>query len=187
MPIRVYLAGPDVFLADAREIGRRKRERCARLGIEGLFPLDVEAEPSAATGPASIFQVCCDHMDRADAGLFNLSPFRGASADAGTVFELGYLFRRGKPLFGYAGTDACYRDRVSREFGPLSEGPRGPRDASGLDVEDFGLFDNLMVVRAIEASGGALCLLPGTQGAAPLAALDAFDACLELAARTLRL
>ena len=36
----VYLAGPDVFLPDAVDIGRRKVELCARHGLTGLYPLD---------------------------------------------------------------------------------------------------------------------------------------------------
>ena len=40
--LRVYLAGPDVFLPNAAEIGRRKREICAQYGFEGVFPLDNE-------------------------------------------------------------------------------------------------------------------------------------------------
>lgn len=37
MPIRIYLAGPEVFLAEAREIGARKRAICARHGLVGVF------------------------------------------------------------------------------------------------------------------------------------------------------
>jgi len=38
--MKIYLAGPDVFLPDALEVGKRKREICARHGLRGLFPLD---------------------------------------------------------------------------------------------------------------------------------------------------
>ena len=34
-PMKIYLAGPDVFLPDALEIGRRKLEICARHGLTG--------------------------------------------------------------------------------------------------------------------------------------------------------
>src|SRR6266404_969261 len=39
-PMKIYLAGPDVFLPDAIEIGRRKAAICARHGVNGLYPLD---------------------------------------------------------------------------------------------------------------------------------------------------
>jgi hypothetical protein len=42
MTKRVYLAGPEVFLADAREIGAHKRAICARHGLVGVFPADEE-------------------------------------------------------------------------------------------------------------------------------------------------
>ena len=35
-------------------------------------------------------------MDAADAIIANLTPFRGPGADAGTVYELGYMAGRGK-------------------------------------------------------------------------------------------
>ena len=39
-------------------------------------------------------------MDAADAIIANLTPFRGPSADAGTVYELGYMAGRGKFCLG---------------------------------------------------------------------------------------
>ncbi len=69
--------------------------------------------------------------------------------------------------------------------GPLATGEFGLRDVNGHGVEDFGLYDNLMIVRAIEDSGGPLYLRRGAQKADPLAALDAFDACLAEAAERL--
>jgi nucleoside 2-deoxyribosyltransferase len=39
--MKIYLAGPDVFLPDAVDIGRRKVELCARHGLIGLYPLDI--------------------------------------------------------------------------------------------------------------------------------------------------
>ena len=47
--MRIYLAGPDVFLPNAKEIGGIKKEMCREFGFEGLFPLDNDfpGEPSA--------------------------------------------------------------------------------------------------------------------------------------------
>ena len=42
MNVRVYLAGPEVFLANAREIGALKRAICERHGLVGIFPADEE-------------------------------------------------------------------------------------------------------------------------------------------------
>ncbi|MFC7552233.1 nucleoside 2-deoxyribosyltransferase [Pseudoroseomonas wenyumeiae] len=41
-----------------------------------------------------------------------MTPFRGPSADAGTVFELGFMRALGRPVFGYANAVANFRDRT---------------------------------------------------------------------------
>ena len=80
--MKVYLAGPDVFLPDAQHIGQLKRDICRQHGLEGLFPLDGHL-PEDAKEPLSrrIFRANTALMDRADAIIANLTPFRGPSAD----------------------------------------------------------------------------------------------------------
>lgn len=178
---RLYLAGPDVFLREAAEVGRRKKALCQRHGFEGLYPLDNDLPDDAA----AIFTANRALIDRADAGLFNLSPFRGPSADAGTVFELGYMAAQGKPVFGYTNDPASYAARAVRTHGPTVEVDGILRDRDGLMIERFGLADNLMIAEAIEAAGSALFAM--TEPEAPkLAAFQAFQACLEAAATARR-
>ena len=74
------------------------------------------------TDPEEIFDQNCLLMEQADIGMFNLTPFRGPSADAGTVFELGFLFARAKAVYGYSSTAALYAERVARSHGPLEDG-----------------------------------------------------------------
>lgn len=176
MALSIYLAGPDVFLPDALDIGRRKADLCRRFGFLGLFPMD--QDESVGANPAKIFQANCRLMRRADIGIFNLTPFRGPSADAGTVFELGFMYALGRPVYGYSGVTAAYPERVEAAAGGLVE--RGGRrwDASGHAVEDFGLSDNLMIERAIHDSGGALATVEEKEGD-PLAAWGAFRDCLK--------
>src|SRR5262245_14647787 len=112
--MKIYLAGPDVFLPDAVEIGRRKAAICARHGLTGLFPLDVAVERAAADASLVIFKNNEAMMDSADAIIANLTPFRGPSADAGTVYELGYMAGRRKRCFAYANDPASYANRVAR-------------------------------------------------------------------------
>jgi nucleoside 2-deoxyribosyltransferase len=40
---RIYLAGPDVFLPDAIEAGKRKKVLCQKYGFEGVYPLLISA------------------------------------------------------------------------------------------------------------------------------------------------
>jgi nucleoside 2-deoxyribosyltransferase len=180
MTLRIYLAGPDVFLADARRVGEKKRAMCSDFGFEGLFPLDNEEEGSIDA--ASIFRGNCSLMRRADVGLFNLTPFRGPSADAGTVFELGFLFALGKPVYGYTSATAIYRERVAGNQGVLAERNDQIWDRDGFAVENFGLRDNLMIAHAIEDSGGIIAAVeestPNRNGAS-LSAFLAFKTCLE--------
>lgn len=179
--MRLYLAGPDVFLPRAAEIGARKRAICAQHGIEGLFPLDVELEAHGAAEP--IFRGNRALMESADGGMFNLTPFRGPSADVGTVFELGFLTALGKPVFGYTSDPSPYVERVHAQFGPLVSGQKALRDQNGHSVEDFGLPDNLMIAVSIaEASFGIHAI--AEEGPDALAALRAFESCVaQIAAR----
>ena len=91
---RVYLAGPEVFLPDAVDIGRRKVELCTRHGLIGLYPLDNAIDPTANDASLRIFRGNEAMMIEADAMIANLTPFRGPGADAGTVYELGYMAGR---------------------------------------------------------------------------------------------
>ena len=112
--MKVYLAGPDVFLPDAVEIGRQKIEICRRHGLIGLYPLDNVVDRAATDVSLRIFKANEAMMDQADAIIANLTPFRGPGADAGTVYELGYMAARGKFCLGYSNDPAVYADRVRR-------------------------------------------------------------------------
>jgi nucleoside 2-deoxyribosyltransferase len=151
MALKVYLGGPDVFLADSGSVGRIKRELCREFGFEGLYPLDNDRH--VRIDAARVFRSNCQLLRQADLGLFNLTPFRGPSADAGTVFELGFLFARGKPVCGYSGDESTYRERVEACSHVVDKHGRA-WDADGHEVENFGNADNLMIMRAVEESGG---------------------------------
>jgi nucleoside 2-deoxyribosyltransferase len=172
-----------VFLPDAIDIGRRKKQLCARYGFEGLYPFDNEA--SATTGAGAdrmIYQANTAMMQRADLGICNLTPFRGPSADAGTVFELGLMVGLGKPVLAYTNDADDYANRVEA-FAPGSR--KSLRDRHDMTVEDFGNFDNLMLEWAVQESSGH----PTVRHAAPAAEryrdLTGFEQCLRLAAARL--
>jgi nucleoside 2-deoxyribosyltransferase len=181
--MNIYLAGPDVFLPDALEMGQRKAEICARYGLTGLFPLDNAVALAAHDASVQIFRGNAAMMDRADAIIANLTPFRGPSADAGTVYELGYMAGRGKLILGYSNDPATYVDRVARS--ETIETRDGLLiGADGLAVEDFGLPDNLMLIHALELHGAPL-VTPRTAPADLWHDLAAFEACVRIAAERL--
>ena len=179
--MKIYLAGPDVFLPDAIEIGRRKMDICVRLGLTGLYPIDNAVDLSADDASLAIFRGNQAMMDAADAIIANLTPFRGPSADAGTVYELGYMAGRGKLLLAYSNDPATYADRVTR-FDDVAKSASGHlTDSDGLTVEDFGWPDNLMMIHALDLHGCPL-VTPKQAPADIWHDLAAFEACVGLAA-----
>ncbi len=179
--MKIYLAGPDVFLPDAIDVGRRKTEICARHGMTGLYPLDNIVNLAAGEASLSIFRGNEAMMEAADAIIANLTPFRGPGADAGTVYELGYMAGRGKLCLGYSNDPTIYAERVARadRVSHLSDGRLV--DSQGLTVENFGLCDNLMMMHALD--------LHGCQLVTPRRAPDdiwhdlaSFEACVGLVA-----
>jgi nucleoside 2-deoxyribosyltransferase len=168
MTLRAYLAGPDVFLPNAVDVGAAKSRVCSEHGIEGVFPLDGDLDFAALMklAPADqafeVFRACIVHMDSCDIAVANLTPFRGVSMDVGTAVEIGYMHGQGKPVFGYTGTTVSFGDRV---------------EADGLMVEPFALVDNLMVEGPVRSSG-AHVLRSDAPPEHALEAMDAFEACI---------
>jgi nucleoside 2-deoxyribosyltransferase len=180
--MKLYLAGPEVFLPDAADIGKVKQELCRRHGFIGLFPLDNESDPGEGGSLSrTIFVANIAMLDDADAIVANLSPFRGASADAGTIFEVGYGYARGKKVFGYSNVRTSFVERVQRLVkGEIKKGPDGRRYAAdGLAVEEFDRFDNLMIAEALLASGANI-VLPEAAPADPWRDMQVFEQTLAV-------
>ena len=183
MGMKVYLAGPDVFLPDALEVGRQKTEICRRHGLIGLYPLDNVVDRAATEASLQIFEANETMMDQADAIIANLTPFRGPGADAGTVYELGYMAARGKFCLGYSNDPAVYADRVRRSTKVTARAGHLV-DADGLTVEDFGHTDNLMMIHALDLYGAPL-VLPREKPVDIWHDLAAFEVCVAMAAARL--
>jgi nucleoside 2-deoxyribosyltransferase len=127
----VYLAGPDVFLRNAKERGEELKAICAKYGFNGLYPLDGETDSKPEFLARDIFKANIKLINSAKFVLANVTPFRGPSLDAGTAFEIGYAVAKGIPVYSYTNSNLSeYKDRVI------------PDEYS---VEDFGLSENLMI------------------------------------------
>lgn len=146
--MKVYLSGPEVFLEDANDVLARKMAICRELGWEGLSPLDNEI-PAQVEDPRqaalAIYAGNLAMMDRADAIIANITPFRGPHMDPGTAFELGYMVAQGKPVMVYTQAIDSLVDRVADWSGGLTREAGVLRDHNGHAVENFGLFENLMI------------------------------------------
>jgi nucleoside 2-deoxyribosyltransferase len=96
------------------------------------------------------------HIRTSAALIANLTPFRGPSADAGTIYEIGFARGLGLKVFGYATVTDGFLERTLAAF-PGQQAEDGAWwDPDGLLVEQFGLFDNLMIEGALAEGGGLL-------------------------------
>ena len=158
MSKRIYLAGPDVFLVNARDVGARKRAICARHGLVGVFPADEEEAWIRSTAPErglAISRAMERVMQSCDAMIVNLTPFRGPSADVGSAYEMGFMRALGRPIFAYSNDDRPFLDRVAAFCDGADVRPTGePEDPDGMAIEPFELHDNLMLAGGVIASGG---------------------------------
>ena len=183
--VTVYLAGPDVFLPDAREHARRKVAICARYGLTGQPPLNEDiaalAQMHESEAGLAIFQKDVAMMEAADIIIANLTPFRSASADSGTLVELGWFLGRGRPIFGYSNSATPFRERSQAHVAAI------PDPLPDLTVEHFGLPDNLMIPGAVLAGGGHPMVLPEDGIDRPFDSLEIFERCVAVAARRMGL
>ena len=177
---RIYLAGPEVFLPDALAVGAEKCRLAAAHGFEGLFPLDASLDLEGLEKADAARRIALANealMRSADVLIANLTPFRGASMDAGTAFEVGFMRALGKPTLGYtnAGGDYAARARIVRQALPLAY----DCDRADLEVEDFGLAENLMIAIAVHESGAPI-VGRDVAGRDRMADLTGFVECLRL-------
>jgi len=133
-----------VFRSDSKEIGKFLKGLCEAFGFEGVYPLDneisnIESKPRQALGK-EIAEANVELIHGCDYVLANLEPFRGPSADCGTVWECAYAKGLGKMVAGYSKTKSLpYKDKVLNVL---------PHD--GMMVEDFHAWDNIMLVHGID-------------------------------------
>jgi len=163
--MRVYLAGPDVFHAEAVEIGARKKAICARHGLTGVYPLDNDLsfeDLSPFDQGIAIFQANTDLMRGCDAVIANMTPYRGPSCDPGTAYEIGFMAGLGKTVTAYTNDP--------RRFTQRSEG------IDDFAVERFDMVDNLMLDGAVHMSGFQVVVHNATD---PFLDFRGFEACCQ--------
>ncbi|MEM7619689.1 MAG: nucleoside 2-deoxyribosyltransferase [Pseudomonadota bacterium] len=190
-PPKIYLAGPDVFFPNPKEIAERKKKICQKYGFEGVFPLDVEIKQEGEDTPfdiaAKISQSNENLMDNCALLIANLTPFRGVSVDAGTAFEAGYMRAQDKPVLGYTNITADYKERVHTYYQSTTSTSNAydPDQQGVTEVEDFGLAENLMIEIAIHNSKGHVVRQQVQTGEA-FVCLQGFEICVQHARNMLK-
>ncbi len=124
---RIYLAGFDVFRADAIDHGRYLKALCEGHGLEGLYPFDNEV--TQGLPPQETAALICNAniamIKRCDAVLANLNTFRGAEPDSGTAFEVGMAAALGKPVWVYFKACGSLREQIDHDVsGSMQRGFR---------------------------------------------------------------
>jgi nucleoside 2-deoxyribosyltransferase len=189
--LRAYLAGPEVFLRNAIEIGECKKALCAKYGFEGVFPIDAELNIKNLSPREAGMRI-----SESNEGLIrgckllvaNITPFRGPSADVGTSFEMGFAHGIGLKIFAYTNNTTPFTERTMASLNCLvSRDDDGRlRDANDMVVEQFGLVDNLMLEGSIKASDGFLAIENAPKGEL-FTSLNGFEKCLQYARKVMLL
>src|SRR3569833_752850 len=190
MSVKVYLAGPEVFLTNAREQRDRKIALTRAAGRVPVSPGDfvIPPQPTRRQFGHAISEIDEKMMDSADAIIANLPPYHGVSADVGTCYELGYMCAQGKLAYAYTNVAADMKTRCVGHFDgdvftDANGRLRGRRD--GLSIEDNDKNDNQKMQGGIERRGGQVVVhdAPADQ---LYTDTTAFEACLRLLAERSR-
>jgi nucleoside 2-deoxyribosyltransferase len=138
--LRVYLAGPEVFLQNAKEIGEQKKVLCREYRFEGVFPLDNEVETRGKSPRER--GLCISATNEAlikscHVVIANLTPFRSPSCDVGTAYEIGFAYALGKKIFAYTNVTESFTQRTVKSLGCKVTRNRDGRlsDHKGMFIE----------------------------------------------------
>jgi nucleoside 2-deoxyribosyltransferase len=111
MKPKIYIAGPQVFLPDPLKFFDGVRRLCERKGVVPLIPFD-----PVIADTRDIFRLNIDLLKSCDGLVADVSPFRGAEPDSGTVWEAGFVSALGKPVALYTDETRSEGERQYRYF-----------------------------------------------------------------------
>ena len=149
--LKAYIAGSHVFWPkhEQEEFYNTVEQLSEKYGFEPLVPKDGDViADSKAKLAMLIYQKNVHMIKEADLVIADITSFRGVSADAGTIYEIGYARALNKPVVmwtadSFKGKPIEYKDRCNWvSFESVC--------AWDNSVEDFGLVDNLMITRPFD-------------------------------------
>jgi nucleoside 2-deoxyribosyltransferase len=171
--LKLYLAGPEIFLPGATQKAEKQRDLCLRYGFIPLHPMDNNLDPGNRDMETAkrIYLADIEQIKRCDIIVANCNGFRGVCMDDGTAYELGYGNALGKPSYGYIRELMPLSKRTVRDY-PCQKPGEGNVSPFEIDkdgylvTDDHGTSINLMMQcgmlhqngRLIEGDFGA-CLV----------------------------
>lgn len=147
--LKAYVAGPHVFFPkdEQEEFYNTVEQLSEKYGFEALVPKDdqVVAESKAKLAML-IYHKNIQMIKEADLVIADITSFRGVSADAGTIYEIGYARALNKPVVmwtadSFKGKPIEYKERCGMFIYGVDD---------ECSVENFGLVDNLMITRPFD-------------------------------------
>lgn len=156
--IKIYLAGPDVFMAPNKvaEHFQHLKDLCTKYGFTGLSPfdntIDLDKYPTPHEKGMAIYKGNHDLVKQCEVVIANLVPFRGINVDDGTAWEIGAGAALGKRLYGYT---TLYNETIeqrTKNYPYFKEIMKV--DSEFPDIETFAYPTNLMLSCSILESGG---------------------------------
>jgi nucleoside 2-deoxyribosyltransferase len=185
--VRAYLAGPDVFLREAKALASAKRDLCRRYGLIGVSPVDNIIDFSGLSKREAALRIAQANerlIRDCDLVIANVTPFRGPSADVGTVYEMGYARGLGRPVFAYTnyGGNLLARMTEDTNFKLTQDGSGRYEDEHQMHIEDFDCFDNLMLLGAVYDGSNFRIVKKSVPRKRYYTDLEGFEECLRLAA-----
>jgi nucleoside 2-deoxyribosyltransferase len=162
MSIKLYLAGPEVFLPNAQEVAWAMVRQCASLGVVGVFPADDHILQALGNmnpvhmvdglGADLIYRKNIEKIDLCNGVVADLTPFRGVSAAISAAIAIGYAKGQGKPVWGYSNDARPWRAKTLDWNGqPFTVGVDGASYGDdGMKIDPFTESDDLMITRSCE-------------------------------------
>lgn len=164
-PIKVYLAGPDMFRVNALEHMAWQKQQCEQRGLVPMHPLDNDVDLSGEPIEVvkRLYGLDIKMMLEADVICANMNEFLGAEPDSGTSFEMGFfagfnyalqILKATQPqkyIYAFVDHDKSYHQKI-HEAG-LLEHADATETRCGWRVSSAEMYINLMMEVAAYESG----------------------------------
>lgn len=155
--LKIYIAGPDVFLKNALEDLNKKKDFCQENGFIGMIPFDgnVDFSQSNEKIREDIYKANIEMIQDCDIVIANINNFRHNEQDAGTIFEIGYGVALKKKVYGYSSDTRTVIEKTAEvDSGYYVENSQY-YDSNNMLIEGFDANFNIMINESVELVYGS--------------------------------